>query len=127
MPQIQNAAYDGNLQEVKRLVNDEGTPVNQREGIFGLDRTALHTACEAGHFDVVQYLLTHNDIDINVQDARKKTPLHYACEKNNSDIVQELLNRPEINLELQDVNGLRPGETEITMEIQRMINDKRNQ
>lgn len=31
--------------------------------------TALHLACSHGHVDVVRLLLSHDDIDVNIEDG----------------------------------------------------------
>jgi FOG: Ankyrin repeat len=68
------AAENGYLNEVKRLVIDWGVDPNVRER-HGV--TPLHYAARNGHLDVVEFLLEHG-ADPNVQDNDGKTPLHYA-------------------------------------------------
>ena len=53
--------------------------------------TPLHLASEAGHTEVVRFLL-ENGGNVNAQDQMNgETPLHLACEAGFSDIVQLLL------------------------------------
>ena len=40
---------------------------------------ALHEACEHGSFDVVRFLLTEAECDVDIRDAQQWTPLHYAA------------------------------------------------
>ncbi len=63
------------MDEVERLLA-RGAPVNWRNSVGW---TALHTACNYNHPDVVKILTQHDGIDVNVQDASNSTPLHYAC------------------------------------------------
>lgn len=51
----------------------------------------LHAACEAGHLDVVQYLL-ENHSDVNRISHFGDTPLSLACEGGFEDVTRELLN-----------------------------------
>ncbi|EAY23394.1 hypothetical protein TVAG_070570 [Trichomonas vaginalis G3] len=44
--------------------------------------TPLHFACYYNSIDVVKFLLTLDEIDINAQDSYGDTPLHIACRKN---------------------------------------------
>jgi len=41
-------------------------------------RTPLHMASQYGYFGIVQRLLKHPDIDVNVEDMEHNSPLHYA-------------------------------------------------
>ena len=56
--------------------------------------TPLHLACWYGHFDVVQYLLTSHDANLEATDSDGWTPLHFACDEGGHlDVVQELIAR----------------------------------
>ena len=42
------------------------------------ERTALHLACEEGHFKVVHYLVSQKDVQLQPRDRWRLTPLDYA-------------------------------------------------
>ena len=55
------AARDGNLDEVRRLIEEDGTPVDAGDRY---DATPLMKAAEQGHLEVVEYLIESGaDID----------------------------------------------------------------
>ena len=66
------AAQDGDLKEVKRLVG-EGVPVDKFDEI---GMTPLHYAADAGHLDVARFLIA-SGADVNAHDEAQigETPL----------------------------------------------------
>ncbi len=54
----------------------KGAPVNWRNS---RGRTALQTASDNNHIDVIKVLAQQDDIDVNVHNDDKSTPLHWAC------------------------------------------------
>jgi len=50
-----------------------GAKINQQDNE---SRTSLHHAVEELRLGVVMMLLSHKEIDVNVQDVLKRTPLH---------------------------------------------------
>ncbi len=52
---LHDSAHSGNLEKVKRLIEVEKIPVNQKGY---LKETALHWAARGGHLDVVTYLVS---------------------------------------------------------------------
>ena len=58
----------------------------------GLDQwSALHFACESGHLNVVQELLSRPKIDVEALSTMDRTPLHLACIKGHCEIVKALI------------------------------------
>lgn len=53
-------------------------------------RTSLHSACEKGHVDVVDFLLGHG-ADMLAKDEEQNSPLHVAVENKQTLVVQMLL------------------------------------
>lgn len=53
-------------------------------------RTPLHSACEKGHVDVVDFLLGHG-ADVLAKDEEQNSPLHVAVENKQTLVVQMLL------------------------------------
>ncbi|CAD5229383.1 unnamed protein product [Bursaphelenchus okinawaensis] len=67
----------------------------------------LMIATSAGHFDVIKYLLSRCDCDVNHRNNNGQTPLHYAASKNYIPIARMLLeNGAEVNV--QDKYGSAP-------------------
>ncbi|EAY23404.1 ankyrin repeat protein, putative [Trichomonas vaginalis G3] len=71
-------------------------------------RTPLHIACYNNSIDVVKFLLTFNEIDINAQDICGDTPLHKACNYNNEEIVKILIRLRGININIKNNQGKIP-------------------
>eukprot|EP00669_Euglena_mutabilis_P007569 TRINITY_DN2826_c0_g1_i1.p1 TRINITY_DN2826_c0_g1~~TRINITY_DN2826_c0_g1_i1.p1 ORF type:complete len:1128 (+),score=197.64 TRINITY_DN2826_c0_g1_i1:40-3423(+) len=75
----------------------------------GNGSTPLHDACRAGHLAVVNRLLAHPTIDVNIMTTRyhgqrlthkrcgSGTPLHVACEYGHAGVVRLLLRHPGID------------------------------
>lgn len=51
----------------------------------------MHAACEKGHAEVAEYLLTHEG-DMEARDLQGNTPLHIAAQHQQTKLVQALLN-----------------------------------
>ena len=86
MAPIHNAARNGNLNQVKALLN-QGVPVNSRNE-HGF--TPLHKAAQAGSLSVVQELLKRG-AHLNPRSLYGYTPLHVAAFLNNPRIVHALI------------------------------------
>ena len=69
------AAWEGNLHEVRRLIEEEGEDPNGRDW-WG--QTALELSCARCYLDVVKYLIEEQHCDPNYSYIYN-TPLHYAC------------------------------------------------
>src|SRR5262245_50868327 len=105
---IWTAAERGMLDDVKRFVA-AGTPVDAKgRG----DITALHKAAQAGHFEVVAWLLD-NGANVNARTIPEpgnpgaETPLYLAAERGNIDVVEFLLKRGA-NPDLKSSDGTSP-------------------
>uniref|UniRef100_A0A1I7SMG0 ANK_REP_REGION domain-containing protein n=1 Tax=Bursaphelenchus xylophilus TaxID=6326 RepID=A0A1I7SMG0_BURXY len=69
--------------------------------------SVLMIASSAGHFDVVKYLLSSCDCDVNHRNSNGQSSLHYAASKNLISIARMLLeNGAEVNV--QDNYGSAP-------------------
>ena len=82
---LQNASWEGNLESVLELLDEEGTEVNaaNEDGW-----TALHIAAAFRHTEVLQALLNETDIEVNSVDNRGMTPLHYASRDGRLEVVR---------------------------------------
>ena len=52
--------------------------------------TLLHLACEAGQFQIVQYLVESVGFKVKQKDDKKRTPLDYAKKWDHQEIVDYL-------------------------------------
>ncbi|KAI9028752.1 ankyrin repeat-containing domain protein [Hyaloraphidium curvatum] len=77
------------LEDIFRLlVADSRVNVNQAARNGG---TSLMSACWQGHGAIVDGLLAHRDIDVNVRNRYGRTAVYYAAVRNFSDIVDRFL------------------------------------
>lgn len=99
------AAQNGNLKEVKRVLNKQIDPItkketfkvnpNAREEFTGT--TALMYAAEHGHADVVNYLLTEAHADPNMQDASGGSLFTYMIAKGaDSEEIRSVIRRAKL-------------------------------
>ena len=70
------AAKEGNLQEVRRLVEEEGE--NPKRGVGVLGWTPLHRSAIGGHLRVMRYLIEEQHCNPKCVAKDGWTPLHYA-------------------------------------------------
>lgn len=82
------AAWGGNLNEVKLLI-DNGASINQQDK--GNGYTPLIKAVIQNHIEIVEYLI-QKGADILIYSFQKRRALDYAYEKNNKKIIN-LLNK----------------------------------
>lgn len=92
----------------------------------GWQKSPLHLAIEEKQISVIQYLLSHPMIDVNIKcqnisstnqniQIMKKTSLFLAIERHSIDIVQLLLQNEKIDLDmLSQISGSRFGKQEET-------------
>lgn len=84
-PAIQMASEKGNINIVRRLLEEKTVDVNLAD-----ESSALIQASEEGHTDVVDYLLGHG-ADPNVTSCIGTTALMVACTAEKIDVVDRLL------------------------------------
>ena len=72
--------------------------------------TPLYVACEKGHLDVVQVLLTKKEIQINQATNDGRTPINIASDFGHTEIVRlhVLLQQPNIDIQQKDDWGDTP-------------------
>ena len=80
---------NGSLDLVKHFVS-KGVDVNL---VDGYKRTLLHNAVITNKFDIVEYLVNAEGININAQDNSLYTPLLYAVEKKQTNIAELLIKK----------------------------------
>jgi Fic family protein/ribosomal protein S8 len=76
-PLVEASRY-GKLEIVKQLL-DSGEDINDYDTHDG--KTALHCAAQFSHpFEILELLLKHPDIDVNIKDNNDHTALYYATD-----------------------------------------------
>lgn len=68
------AVEGGKLPTIKFLVEQRKAPINQPDG---LGWTPLHIACTTGNLEVLTYLLSLPNVDVNSVTLEKSTALHH--------------------------------------------------
>ena len=82
---LRDAVWEGNLLEVRRLIEDEGDDPHKRDR-WG--RTALELSCTLYHLNLVKYLIEEQNCDPNSVDEHDCIPLHYSCSRRNWNDLQ---------------------------------------
>ena len=101
------AACNGNVEDVKILLSEDGMDINQKTDEDGY--TALYYASLFGHIDIVNLLLQHKNVKINQQaDHNGSTALHTASYNEHTEIVRTLLNHSDIDVNIKNNNGNTP-------------------
>ena len=59
-------------------------------------------AAQKGHVQIVQTLLTRDDIDVNKHNKKNQTPLNIASDNGHVEVVRLLLSQPNIDLNKKD-------------------------
>ena len=72
-----DATWQGNLHEVRRLIEEEGVDPNGKDS---LGQTALEVACVRHCLNVVKYLIEEQNCDPNRGYFFRDSPLHSACD-----------------------------------------------
>jgi serine/threonine-protein phosphatase 6 regulatory ankyrin repeat subunit B len=84
---------------IMQWLNEEDCDVNQTNDSGW---TPLLIACERGHVQIVQRLLSRGGIDVNKPEEDGMTPLILACYQGHVEVVQSLLSTPNIDLNKKD-------------------------
>eukprot|EP01083_Nonionella_stella_P079511 218221_1 len=92
---IFSAAEHGNLEDAKYYVNLDANVV-KTTGPRRL-RNALHLASMNGHLDIVRYLLTETEIDVNSKDVYCQNSLHLSTMNGHLGVVRYLLTETKID------------------------------
>lgn len=95
-----DAAYQGNLDAIKKLIPTIDVNIQNDMG-----KTALMIAVLKDHVDVVKYLLEIPNIDLNLQDEVGWTALILAVLKGKDTMVKLLLTVPTIDVNVQTKEG----------------------
>lgn len=104
--QLLGASENGNIEEVKRLLNESNIDLNYLNS--ELKRTPLSIACYNGHIEIVKLLLNERKVDVNKGENSGATPFFSACENGNIEVVKELLKCENIDINKVDKNEASP-------------------
>jgi hypothetical protein len=78
------------------LIRNPDIDINQRSGVHE-NLTALQLACKYGFERVVQILLAHPKIDVNLCTVQGRTPLFFAMTAGHPEVVDWLLADPRLD------------------------------
>jgi ankyrin repeat protein len=108
------AAEDGDLDQVKSLLQQQNVNVNAQHSEvptaftgnhFRNGWTALHFASQCGHLEVVRYLVQDGKADVEVKIFDRFNALHLASLNGHLKVVQYLLQDGKANLMAKARNG----------------------
>ena len=77
-----DACYDGNMEEVERLLEKGASAKASHDGGW----TALHSAAGHGNLEMVS-LLVEDGADLNAKNYKNETALHCACYCGSDDVA----------------------------------------
>ena len=101
-----SAAWDGDLQEVRRLVEEEGEDPKRCVGVWGW--TPLQHSAICGHLQVVRYLIEEQHCDPKCVDGDGWTPLHRSAICGHLQVVRYLIEEQHCDPECVDEYGWTP-------------------
>ena len=100
------AAEKGNLQEVRRLVEEEREDPKQCVGVLGW--TPLDYSAIGGHLQMVRYLIEEQHCDPKCEDNVRWTPLHHSARGGHLQVVRYLIEEQHCNPKCVDKDGETP-------------------
>ena len=92
------AAVVGNIEMVRQLLDSENVNDNDiRDGKTALHWAAQFAECSSYPFEILELLLKHSDIDVNIRDNKQHTALYYAAESGWFKAVEILAQKTDYN------------------------------
>jgi ankyrin repeat protein len=91
---------------VQRLLMYDAINPNQKAA--DSDRSPLYNAARKGNLRVVEMLLAHPRLDVNIKDCMGNTPLHSAARAGHIDVIRLLLLRKDIDVQSKNNRGRTP-------------------
>lgn len=80
---IHSAVKEGDINKIQKLI-DQGVDVNE---VCSNGNAPLHTAVIQNDVKTVEFLISLNEINLNVEDTNGNSPLYYACLNGNKTIA----------------------------------------
>ena len=88
-----------------RLVVQQGARLNINESTIATHETALFTAARGGDLEMIQALLRHDQIDVNIKKRWFEDPLMLAVKGGHFSIVDALVVNPRLKNRSLDLAG----------------------
>ena len=101
-----SAAWKGNLQEVRRLVEEEGEDPKQCVGVRGW--TPVHWSARGGNLQVVRYLIEEQHCDPKCVDKNGWTPLQDSARCGHLQVVRYLIEEQHCDPKHVEEDGWTP-------------------
>ena len=101
---IHSAAQYGFLPIVKYSIEQQNVHIDTKGHN---KKTPLHYACENGHLQIAEYLISKG-ANIYAKDDRDNTPIHYASESGLLPIVQYLIEKLKVDIDKKGWNSQTP-------------------
>jgi ankyrin repeat protein len=105
---LKSFRYSINYFDIPVLVPELNKDISKYEYIISKKykkENPLMKAVGMNHPEIVQVLLQHEEINVNVQDEKGDTALIWAAEKGRTEVVKRLLKHPLIDVNVQDNIG----------------------
>jgi ankyrin repeat protein len=98
------ACVSGEIEVVKKLIQDEKLDINFVEASFG-GLTPLSLACQFEYIDVVKCILKDERVDTRIVDNYGRSPFYIACKNGWTEIVELLMKDENIDVNRSNISG----------------------
>lgn len=103
-----DAAKGGYLDLVKELRREPECDMNHGGSGRMFGKTALHLGIKHHHLDVVKFLVSLPEIEINKRAKRGDSALHFAVNVDSTEFLKVVLSHPDVDLEPKNSKGETP-------------------
>ena len=100
------AIVDGSANDVNILWLDKELDPNMTTP--DASNNAMHYAAVTNDIKLMEKLLCHKDILVNMQNKDGNTPLHFAVDRGHTEMVELLVNNEFVNFDIQNKRGETP-------------------
>ncbi|EAX87029.1 hypothetical protein TVAG_052260 [Trichomonas vaginalis G3] len=105
MQSLHQAAANGDIATVQRIMNIPNPPINQPD-MNGF--TPLHLSLIYKHEEIAEIILRHPLLDINMVDHNRNTALHHSIYNQQFNIAKKISLHPRSDINIQNINGETP-------------------
>lgn len=128
---------EGKIDIVLELLNRSNINVNYQKDKYSHDaypdsiwgESFLHLCCKKNNFQVLEKILAHPKVNVNIYAERFRTPLYDACAKNSIECVKLLLTSQDLKINYGGMNHNTPLNIAIELEheeiVKLLVGDKR--